>query len=82
MNETKGTTKCKRPKMRSHRGRTWDWCPVILHSGTKIDGYYDTSWGEYFYFTLNNQWYKGKIATFDTGGSNGHINVDLRTKQS
>ena len=52
-----GIRKCKRPKMADHRGRTWDVCTVILPDGLEINGYYDTTWGERFYFQYAGSWW-------------------------
>jgi hypothetical protein len=53
--------------MTNVNGRTWDICRVHLPNGSDIKGFMDTTWGEYFYFTLDdNQWYKGSISKFES----------------
>jgi hypothetical protein len=56
--------KTKRPKMTEHRGRTWDTISVIIN-GVEQDMWLDTSWGDYGYIVLNNQWYKFKHMQID-----------------
>lgn len=50
--------KCKRPKMKDHRGRTWDHSEKFIVNNQEMSGFLDTTWGEYIYFTIENQWYK------------------------
>ena len=52
-------TKCKKPRFKCHRGRTWDFGTIIIN-GIEYDAHLDTSWGEYLYFQYepNYQWYK------------------------
>lgn len=45
-----GSRKTKRPRMTEHRGRTWDRCEGIAADGSRRTGYYDTSWGAFFYW--------------------------------
>lgn len=48
--------KTRRPKMTSHRGRTWDY---VGRTENGIDVLMDTTWGAYGYFKdANGQWYK------------------------
>ncbi|MFA5488815.1 MAG: hypothetical protein WC284_06300 [Candidimonas sp.] len=62
----KYVTKCRRPKMSHHRGRTWDVCIVIDVDGVEITGYMDTTWGECFYFSRDGiQWYRGDMRDFE-----------------
>lgn len=42
-------TKCSRPKMKSHRGRTWGYVPYFKIDGKPVDAYIDTTWGERVY---------------------------------
>ncbi len=53
-------TKCKRPKMSEHRGRTWDHGHIAIDNEEKTV-YLDTTWGFYCYFCENGQWYKIKM---------------------
>lgn len=53
-------TKCIRPKMNEHSGRTWDQ-GIIIIDGEEKTVYLDTTWGFYFYFVENGQWYKIKM---------------------
>lgn len=66
----KGITKARKPKMTNHRGRTWDYCEVILPSGEKIDGWLDTSWGTRFYFAHEGVWYCGSLHVWHNEGFN------------
>lgn len=69
-NKYPNSVKCKKPRFKSHRGRTWDNCKVIDIDGVENKGWLDTSWGEYFYFVDNNGfWRKAKLQLFD--------NIDL-----
>ena len=54
-------TKTKKPKMSSHRGRTW----LIMNSIIVVDNeqpdkieLYMNTWSSWYYFKVNNQWYK------------------------
>lgn len=73
----RGILRVKKPKMKCHRGRTWDSGDVILPSGDTTPGYLDTTWGERFYFSLDGQWYAGRISDFCKGHD---LVFDLRTK--
>lgn len=75
-----GIHKTKHPKMKNHRGRTWDTGKCILPDGIETDGWLDTTWGEYFYFIHENQWYKGSIVDYDKTGSGWSLIFDLRPK--
>lgn len=52
--------KTKKPKMSSHRGRTWD-CVVITIDGDIVDFHLDTTWGQYVYFVWEGDWYKMRM---------------------
>lgn len=56
--------KVQKPKMSSHRGRTWDH-EYITIDGQKIKAHLDTTWGTRFYFELEGQWYSAPIDAFD-----------------
>lgn len=56
--------------MTSHRGRTWDYCKVILPDGAEIDGLFDTSWGMKFYFEQDFIWYCGRLDDWHNKGTN------------
>lgn len=72
----RGITKAKEPMMTCHKGRVWDICNVILPDGSKIEGFLDTKWSDYFYFEYQEQWYKGIIETFDaTYTMNSYLNT-------
>jgi hypothetical protein len=55
--------KCRKPKMSTHKGATWDKGSVVW-KGVKRDCWLDTSWGHFAYFhDMSNengaaQWYK------------------------
>ena len=72
MNLYPGSVACNRPKMSEHRGRTWDYCTVIAIDDSKVDGYLDTSWGQWFYFKPfgETQWRKARVDRFMTGVDN------------
>jgi hypothetical protein len=75
----RGITACAQPRMTNHRGRTWDECTVTLPDGSTTKGYYDTTWGFFFYFKGDDgKWRKGDIGAFDTGKSSYIITPDLR----
>ena len=74
-----GVFKCKRPSFKNINGRTWDYCDVILKDGTKVQGHLDTTWGSYFYFMYENQYYKGYFHDFKYIGSSYVNTFDLRT---
>ena len=76
----KGILKCVRPKMKTHRGRTWDTVDIILLDGSTIQGFMDYTWGWYFYFKIEDQWYKGKNSEFSESGMVGMVTYDLRKK--
>lgn len=65
----KGIHKTRKPKMTDHRGRTWDYCRVVLPDGKMIDGYFDTSWGTRFYFEHEGVWRSGDIHAWDKGSN-------------
>lgn len=73
-----GVHRCRMPKQRDHRGRTWDQCDVILLDGTTITGRLDTTWGEYFYFVVEDSCYKGALREW-----NHHLDntFDLRKER-
>ena len=75
-----GIRKTARPKMSNYRGRTWDSCYVVLIDGAETEGWLDTTWGERFYFTHENQWWFGPIAGFQDMGRSacGVPHFDLR----
>lgn len=53
-------SKCKKPKMSDHRGRTWDTGKLIINEKeTKV--WLDTTWGEYIYFQIESNWYKVRM---------------------
>jgi hypothetical protein len=72
-----GVRRCQRPKMRNHRGRTWDVCDVILPDGAKITGHLDTSWSSYFYFEVDGVWRNAEIFQFEKGGQGCALVMDL-----
>jgi len=45
-----------RPKLSSHRGRTWDTAKAIVNN-TPTYFHYDSTWGHNFYFQVNEKWY-------------------------
>lgn len=55
--------KTKRPKFSSHRGRTWDY-EIKVINGIEIEFWLDTTWGFYFYFQWEDQWYKVLMLNF------------------
>jgi hypothetical protein len=61
-----GVTKCNRPKISSHGGRTWDSCDITLKDGTQIKGFLDTTWGDYVYFEYDGAWRKFSLVHADT----------------
>lgn len=60
----KGVTRCRRPLMREHRGRTWDSAELTLPDGRIILAYLDTTWGTRFYFELDFIWRSAPIDDF------------------
>lgn len=54
-------TKCKRPSFKCCFGRTWDVYDSIKLDGEEIELYLDTTWGFFFYFEIEKQWYKVRI---------------------
>lgn len=62
----KNIYKTQKPRMSNHRGRTWDCFNLVLPDGTKTDAHLDTTWGDFFYFVHEGQWFKGRLATFHT----------------
>lgn len=73
----KGIHKTRKPKMKEHRGRTWDSCKVILPNKLEIEGYLDTTWGTRFYFPYENNWYVGGLFEWDNSGGRGSVCCDL-----
>lgn len=65
-----GSMKCHRPKMRDHRGATWDQHKIIDAKGGEHTGHLDTSWGQFFYFPHDGQWRKARIDRFMNGSDN------------
>jgi hypothetical protein len=65
-----GSVKCAKPRMRDHRGATWDFHTIIDTKGNRHTGYLDTSWGQYFYFQYGTQWRKARIDRFMNGSDN------------
>lgn len=64
-------TKCRKPRMTSHRGRTWDYSDRLTVGlmGHKVTGLLDTSWGQYVYFQYGpeNQWFKVTVEVLHDG---------------
>jgi hypothetical protein len=48
------------PKMREHKGACWDFGYIYI-DGEKVKVYLDIVWGEYIYFTFNNNFYKVRM---------------------
>ena len=70
-------TKCtSRPKFNYHFGRTWQWGTVFI-DGKDYRYTYDNTWGSYWYFEYNNQWYKVHI--WDKTGYEPHYKMQFFT---
>lgn len=52
------TKLARRPRFAFHRGRTWQWGNSLKINGKLCNYTYDNSWGSYWYFEYNRQWYK------------------------
>ena len=60
------SVKCKRPRFGKGNGKgTWDYCKVIDINGKEIEGFLDTSYGQYFYFNPANMWNGWRKTSFD-----------------
>lgn len=46
----------RRPKFSHHRGRTWDCIDKVI-DGKVVEFWFDSTWGENFYFEFNDRWY-------------------------
>jgi len=55
--------KTRRPKFSNHRGRTWD-CEIKVVNDIEVEFWLDTTWGFYFYFQWEDQWYKVLMLNF------------------
>lgn len=53
---------CPAPKRTPHAGRTWDRTTVYLRDESgdaqALDAHWDKSWGTYWYFEFEGQWYR------------------------
>ena len=56
-----GVRAAKKPKMTNHRGRTWDTSDLYLPNGETTPAWFDTSWGERFYFIFDDRWYSAPV---------------------
>lgn len=77
----KGIFNTNPPKMKNARGRTWDTLTVILPDGIKVPGYFDSTWGNNFYFMFEGKWYRGGWE-FDTNKDKWVPTPDLRYNQN
>ncbi len=70
--------KCKIPKFSNHRGRTWDWCEVIIDN-VSYRGYLDTTWGEYVYLITDDkkECYKFEMSKVKETGKGFQIQFTL-----
>lgn len=74
--------KTTQPKLSNHRGRTWDYCEVIIN-GNSYRGYLDTTWGKFVYLCTEDksEWYKFEMSlALDTGkGHDIQFTIDINT---
>jgi hypothetical protein len=69
--------KCKKPTMNNHRGRTWDFCSVILSDTNTITGHIDTSWSFNFYFQIEGTWYRASTLEYENTSNDYSLTYDI-----